>query len=107
VAATITRERLELARRADAVVMTALERHGLLRHIWQCPTVLLPLRLDGRGCEVVVLRPVLSERAMTARPAELPLALVEQIRAPLLALPGVCGLLLDLSTKPPGTIEWE
>jgi GMP synthase PP-ATPase subunit len=87
--------------------MDGLAGHGLLREIWQCPTVLLPLRLDGRGSEVVVLRPVLSERAMTARPADLPSALIAQLRAPLLALPGVCGLLLDLSTKPPGTIEWE
>ena len=107
VSATITAARLDLARRADAIVMAALERHGLMRHVWQCPTVLLPLALDGRGREVVVLRPVLSERAMTARPAELPAALLGEIREPLLALPGVSGLLLDLSTKPPGTIEWE
>jgi GMP synthase (glutamine-hydrolysing) len=107
VAAAITAERLELARQADGIVMAALERHGLLRQVWQCPTVLLPLRLDGRGCEVVVVRPVLSERAMTARPAELPAALCEQLRASILALPGVGGLLLDVSTKPPATIEWE
>jgi GMP synthase (glutamine-hydrolysing) len=107
VAATVTRERLELLREADDIVMRALERHGLLRTVWQCPTVLLPLSLDGRGREVVIVRPVLSERAMTARPAELPRALVEQIRGPILGLPGVSGLWLDLTTKPPGTIEWE
>ncbi|MBZ0267596.1 glutamine-hydrolyzing GMP synthase, partial [bacterium] len=66
--ATVTRDRLALLRELDAVVMGALERHGLMKTIWQCPTVIVPVRLDGRGSELVVLRPVLSERAMTARP---------------------------------------
>jgi GMP synthase (glutamine-hydrolysing) len=90
-AATITAERLDIARRADGLVMAGLERHGLLREVWQ----------------VVVVRPVLSERAMTARPAELPAALIGELRTSILALPGVSGLLLDISTKPPATIEWE
>ena len=44
---------------------------------------------------------------MTARPAPLPHAFVEEIREPILSLPGISGLVLDLTTKPPGTIEWE
>jgi GMP synthase (glutamine-hydrolysing) len=107
VAAQATRERFELLREADDVVMQALGRHGLMRTVWQCPTVLVPLDVDGRGDELVVIRPVLSERAMTARPARLPAALVDEILAPLLALPGVGGVALDMTTKPPGTIEWE
>ncbi|MEZ5316799.1 MAG: glutamine-hydrolyzing GMP synthase [Vicinamibacterales bacterium] len=106
-AAGMTRARLDLLREADAIVMRALERHGLMRTIWQCPTVMLPLAIDGRGEELVILRPVLSERGMTARPAALPPALVDEIRDPILALPRVSGLVLDLTTKPPGTIEWE
>ncbi len=103
----MTRARLDLLREADAIVMRAVERHGLMRAIWQFPTVMLPLAIDGRGEELVILRPVLSERGMTARPAALPHALVDDIREPILSLPGVSGLVLDLTTKPPGTIEWE
>jgi GMP synthase (glutamine-hydrolysing) len=107
VAATATAERFDLLREADHIVMQALERHGLMRTVWQCPTVLVPMRIDARGCEMVVIRPVLSERAMTARPAHLPVALVGEIRDPLMSLPGVGALVLDVTTKPPGTIEWE
>jgi len=103
----MTRARLDLLRAADALVMRSVERHGLMRAIWQFPTVMLPLALDGRGEELVILRPVLSERGMTARPAALPAALIDEIREPILSLPGVSGLVLDLTTKPPGTIEWE
>ncbi len=106
-AATVTRSRLDLLREADAIVMAALERHGLYDEIWQCPTVLVPLTVDGRGEELVVVRPVRSERAMTATPAELTPALLAELRQTILPLPGVSGLALDLTTKPPGTIEWE
>lgn len=106
-AATVTRERLDLLREADALVMEGLRRHGLYRTVWQCPTVLVPLELDGRGREFVVIRPVLSERAMTARPALLPPALLEELRDAIMALPGVSGAAVDVTTKPPGTIEWE
>jgi len=106
-AAGVTRARLDLLREADALVMRALERHGLMRAIWQFPTVMLPLAIDGRGQELIILRPVLSERGMTARPAALPPSFFDDIRAPILALPSVSGLVLDLTTKPPGTIEWE
>ncbi len=107
VAAATTAERLALLREADAIVMEALGRHGLMREIWQCPTALLPLSLDGKGQELVVLRPVHSERAMTASPAPLPTKLVDEIRDPILSLGPVSGLVLDVTTKPPGTIEWE
>ena len=106
-AATVTRDRLDLLREADAIVMEALRRGGLYREVWQCPTVFLPLQLDGRGREFVILRPVLSERAMTARPALLPGALLQRLRDALLGLPGISGVALDVTTKPPGTIEWE
>jgi GMP synthase (glutamine-hydrolysing) len=106
-AATVTRERLDLLREADDLVMTGLARHGVYTEVWQCPTVLVPLEIDGRGRELVIVRPVRSARAMTATPARLPEALVEELRARLLALPGVSGFAYDLTTKPPGTIEWE
>ncbi|NIR46463.1 MAG: glutamine-hydrolyzing GMP synthase, partial [Gemmatimonadetes bacterium] len=106
-AATVTRERLDLLREADARVMEGLRRHGLYEEIWQCPTVLVPLDLAGDGGELVVIRPVRSKRAMTATPVELPPALLDELRRDLLAQAGVSGVALDLTTKPPGTIEWE
>ena len=105
--ATVTRERLDLLRKADALVMEGLRRHELYRTVWQCPTVLLPLELDGRGREFVVIRPVLSERAMTARPALLPVPVLAELAGAILELTDISGVALDVTTKPPGTIEWE
>jgi len=107
VAASITRERLDLLREADYLVMEGLRRHGVYYEIWQCPICLVPLAIDGKGRELVVIRPIYSERAMTAAPARLPKVLIKELRASLLKLPGVSGLSLDLTSKPPGTIEWE
>jgi GMP synthase (glutamine-hydrolysing) len=56
---------------------------------------------------MVVVRPVHSERAMTAAPARLPEAILRDLREGILALPGVSGLAVDITSKPPGTIEWE
>jgi GMP synthase (glutamine-hydrolysing) len=105
--AGMTRERLDLLREADAIVMDGLRRHGLYETVWQCPTVLVPLELDGAGRELVIVRPIHSERGMTALAAALPDALLDELRAAILALPGVAGLALDVTSKPPGTIEWE
>jgi len=107
VAATATRARLDTLREADALVMEGLRRHGLYDRVWQCPTVLVPLDLDASGGELVVVRPVASRRAMTAQALPLSEALLEELRRDVLALPGVGGLGLDLTSKPPGTIEWE
>jgi len=107
VPATVTRERLDLLRELDAIVMDALDRHGLMATVWQCPTVLVPLRLDGRGRELAVIRPVLSERAMTARPAWIGEACSAEITEALLAFDAVGAVALDVTTKPPATIEWE
>jgi len=111
VAAGVTRERLDLLREADALVMLALERHGIYDQVWQCPTVLVPCalrfadaHLDG---EMIVVRPVASRRAMTARPVALPTGLLDDLRRDILALDGVTSLALDITSKPPGTIEWE
>jgi len=106
-AATVTRVRLDLLREADHLVMEGLRRHGVYDSIWQCPTALVPLEVDGAGREFVIVRPIHSERAMTATPAQLPEALVAELRERILSLPGVSGLALDVTTKPPGTIEWE
>jgi GMP synthase (glutamine-hydrolysing) len=106
-AATVSRGRLDLLREADHIVMRALRRHGLYDEIWQSPTVLVPLQLGEEEGETVVVRPVTSERAMTARPYPLPEAVRDDLRRDILGLPGISGLALDITSKPPGTIEWE
>ena len=106
-AATMTRDRLDLLRECDHLMMDGLHRHGLYGEIWQCPTVLVPLEVDGKGQELCILRPIHSERAMTATAARLPRALLDELRGSILALPGISGLAYDLTSKPPGTIEWE
>ncbi len=107
VPATVTRRRLELLRDIDDIVMTALERHGLMKKVWQCPTVLVPVSLDGRGNELVVIRPVYSERAMTARPAWIGEACAADITEAVLAFEPISTVAIDATTKPPATIEWE
>jgi GMP synthase (glutamine-hydrolysing) len=103
----VTRERLDVLREADAIVMNALRSHGIYDEVWQCPTVLVPLALGDTTGETVVLRPVHSARAMTATPVELPAELLTEVRNAILALDGVSGVALDVTSKPPGTIEWE
>jgi GMP synthase (glutamine-hydrolysing) len=103
----MTRDRLDLLREADHLVMEGLRRHGLYDEIWQCPTVLVPLALGEEDGETIVLRPIRSARAMTATPVELPESLLDELRTSILALRGVTGLALDITSKPPGTIEWE
>ncbi len=107
VPATVTRRRLDLLREIDDVVMRALERHGLMREVWQCPTVLVPVSLDGHGKELVVIRPVHSERAMTARPAWIGEACAAEIAAAAMAFEPVASVAIDATSKPPATIEWE
>ncbi len=106
-AATMTPDRLDLLRECDALMMDGLRRHGLYDEIWQCPTVLVPLEIDGKGRELCILRPIHSERAMTATAGRLPEKLLNELRESILRLPGISGLAYDLTSKPPGTIEWE
>jgi GMP synthase (glutamine-hydrolysing) len=102
-----TRDRLEILRDADAIFMDLIDRYGLMNTIWQAPTVLLPMTVSDRGRELVVLRPVLSERAMTARPADLPEAMIKDLASMIPVIDSVSGVCIDVTTKPPGTIEWE
>ena len=105
--AGVKKQRLDLLREADAIVMDALRDAGLYAEIWQCPTVVAPLAIDGVGSELIIVRPVLSDRAMTAAPAQLPATVLRELNEKLGALPGVAGVCLDITSKPPGTIEWE
>ena len=89
------------------LVMEALRRHDIYHDVWQCPTVLVPLDLAGTGGELVVVRPIRSQRAMTAASVDLPATMLDELREGVLGLEGISGLAVDLTSKPPGTIEWE
>jgi GMP synthase (glutamine-hydrolysing) len=111
---TITRERLEILRRADAVVQEEIKRAGLYRELWQSFAVLPAVRTVGvMGDErtyayPIVIRAVTSEDAMTADWARLPYELLERMASRLInEVPGVNRVAYDVTSKPPGTIEWE
>ncbi|MGA1873097.1 MAG: glutamine-hydrolyzing GMP synthase [Thermoplasmatota archaeon] len=101
----ITGDRMDLLREADAIVMDGLRKHGLYDSIWQCPTVLVPVGYAGG--ETVVIRPVWSKRAMTAEVSELPDSFFEDVIPRLLVINGIDAVAVDVTSKPPGTIEWE
>ena len=111
----VTRERLDVLRQADAIARAELTRAGLDRDIWQMPVVLLAdvrsvgVQGDGRTYgHPVVLRPVTSEDAMTADWARLPYDVMERISTRITnEVPEVNRVTLDITSKPPGTIEWE
>ncbi|MDX6744433.1 glutamine-hydrolyzing GMP synthase [Actinocorallia sp. A-T 12471] len=111
----VTRERLDLLREADAIAREELTRAGLDRDVWQFPVVLLAdvrsvgVQGDGRTYgHPVVLRPVSSEDAMTADWSRLPYDLLERISTRITnEVREVNRVVLDVTSKPPGTIEWE
>ena len=111
----VTRERLSLLRLADAIVRAELTSAGLDGEIWQCPVVLLAdvhsvgVQGDARTYgHPIVLRPVSSEDAMTADWTRLPYDLLARISTRITnEVPGVNRVVLDVTSKPPGTIEWE
>ena len=110
----VTRDKLETLRRADAVVAEELRAAGLEREIWQSFAVLPDLRSVGvMGDErtygqAVVVRAVTSADAMTADWARLPHDVLEAISSKLInEVPGVNRVVYDITSKPPGTIEWE
>jgi len=111
----VTSERLEIVRAADAIAREELSAAGLDRQIWQCPVVLLAdvrsvgVQGDGRSYGYpVVLRPVTSEDAMTADWARLPDQVLTAISTRITnEVPQVNRVVLDITSKPPATIEWE
>ena len=111
----VTRERLDILREADAIAREELTRAGLDRDIWQFPVVLLAdvrsvgVQGDGRTYgHPVVLRPVTSEDAMTADWARLPYDVMERISTRITnEVREINRVTVDITSKPPGTIEWE
>lgn len=111
----VTRERLDILRAADLIAREELTASGLDREIWQCPVVLLAdvhsvgVQGDGRTYGMpVVLRPVSSEDAMTADWSRVPFDVLARISTRITnAVPEVTRVVLDVTSKPPATIEWE
>ncbi|MBI2952720.1 MAG: glutamine-hydrolyzing GMP synthase [Chloroflexi bacterium] len=110
----VTRERLEVLRAADWIVMNEVKRSGLYRELWQSFAILTPLRSvgvmgDGRTyANVVAVRAVTSEDGMTADWAHLPYDVLARISNRIVnEVPGVNRVVYDISSKPPSTIEWE
>jgi GMP synthase (glutamine-hydrolysing) len=111
----VTADRLETLRRADAIAREELTAAGLDNQIWQCPVVLLAdirsvgVQGDGRTYgHPIVLRPVSSEDAMTADWTRVPYEVLERISTRITnEVPEVNRVVLDVTSKPPGTIEWE
>ena len=111
----VTQDRLEILRHADLIAREELKAAGLDRQIWQCPVVLLAdvrsvgVQGDGRTYgHPIVLRPVSSEDAMTADWSRVPYDTLEKISTRITnEVREVNRVVLDVTSKPPGTIEWE
>jgi GMP synthase (glutamine-hydrolysing) len=109
-----TRERLEILREADAILQDEIRQAGLYRELWQSFCVLPDIRTVGVQGDartygnVIVIRAVTSDDAMTADWARLPYDLLEQIASRMInQIRPVGRVVLDITSKPPGTIEWE
>ena len=110
----VTRERLEVLRSADWIVMDEIKASGLYGKLWQSFAVLTPLHTVGVMGDfrtygsIVAIRAVTSEDAMTADWARLPYDVLAQISSRIVnEVPGVNRVVYDISSKPPSTIEWE
>lgn len=110
----VTWERLEILRKADAILIEEVKQAGLYRELWQSFAVLAAIRSVGvMGDErtyayPIIIRAVTSDDAMTADWARLPYDLLERISQRVInEVPGVNRVALDISSKPPSTIEWE
>jgi len=110
----VTPERITILEDADAIVRNEIERNPLFRHIWQSFAILIPVKTVGvMGDErtyanVIALRVVESEDAMTADWARLPYDVLDTVARRIInEVPGVNRVVYDISSKPPSTIEWE
>jgi len=110
----VTAERLEVLRAADTVFLDEIKKAGLAEQLWQWFAVLPAVRTvgvmgDGRTYAYpIILRAVTSQDAMTADWAKLPWDVVERISSRIVnEIPGVNRVAYDVTSKPPGTIEWE
>jgi GMP synthase (glutamine-hydrolysing) len=105
-ASSITHGRLDLLRKADAIVRAICHETGFDAEVWQFPVILIPL--GTTQCrDSIVLRPIRSVDGMTADSIAMPDELLHSMSERLMAIPEIAGVMYDLTHKPPGTIEWE
>lgn len=103
--AKLTRKRVKLLQKLDYIVMKFVKKHKLMRQMWQFPSVLIPVEINGKKCDALVLRPVCSLEAMTAQFYKMDVKLMKDLAAKLTEY--VSAVLYDITNKPPATIEWE
>ncbi|MGI5879877.1 MAG: glutamine-hydrolyzing GMP synthase [Syntrophomonadaceae bacterium] len=110
----VTREKLEALREADAIVREEIEKAGLSKEIWQAFAVLPPVRSVGvmgdarTYAHPIIIRAVISDDAMTAEIARLPWDMLEHMARRIVnEVPDINRVAYDITSKPPGTIEWE
>ncbi len=104
--ATLTRTRLDVLRDADLMVRNYCQSIGFEQKVWQFPVVLVPVGTTDAP-ESLILRPIYSVDGMTADVVPMPAAELRYLVHKLLGLPGISTVFYDLTSKPPGTIEWE
>ena len=104
--AYITHDRLQKLRAIDNLITELLHKSGEYDSVWQMPVVLLPL-INSAGAECVVLRPIVSQEAMTARFVPLRKETLDAIVTGASAIEGIGDIFFDITHKPPATIEWE
>ncbi len=105
-ASSLTPERIARLRKADATIRRLSHNSGFDHKVWQFPVILIPLG-TAEAPDSVVLRPVDSVDGMTARSVEIDSPLLHKMTSELIAQNGIGGVFVDLTHKPPGTIEWE
>lgn len=110
----VTKEKVDILREADAIVREEIKKAGLEREIWQAFAVLPPVRSVGvkNGARTyaypIIIRAVISDDAMTAEVAKLPWELLQKmVRRIIAEVDGINRVAYDITSKPPGTIEWE
>ena len=103
----VTRARVKLLQKVDYVVSCALDDMELYSDVWQFPVVLAPVSFNDVGGESVILRPVDSIDAMSASVGKLSWEFFDRVSSEILKDVGISAVFLDVTSKPPGTIEWE
>jgi len=107
----VNEECLEQLRQADFVVNDLLIKYELTRNISQMPVILIPVNFGKFAHRSIVIRPVITDDFMTATPAivgvDLPEEILKQMVVRIASQPNIAEVMLDLTPKPPGTIEWE
>lgn len=102
----VTEARVAVTQEADARIRAIMMAHDLDQEVWQFPVILLPIG-STPGTESIILRPIQSENAMTATAVIFSETVLRDMSAAVMNIPGISCVFLDITSKPPGTIEWE